>query len=350
VPREDRERHATYVAACEAVAANDGLLALADLVPPPQLRVNVFLAAVHDLLLRGEDHVLATRYRSVCERRGLTFERAADAALGEELASFCAAHRDELVAVLVSRRTQTNEVGRCGAIRAALAHVASRGAPRVGLLDVGCSAGLNLFVDAYGCDYGAGVLGPAGARPVLRCELRGAAPPTELPEVAARVGLDLSPIDATDRDEVDWLLACLWPDDLERFERLEAAIDVAAARRGELDLVAGDMVTDLALAASRAGDAEHLVVMNCWSAAYVPPVARGVLAAEVAALGAARRVTWVTMEHPVVARDLGVLDAGAVLSSPGSSAVCATTYEGTAAHSELLAECHSHGLWLDWRG
>ena len=81
LPSYDRAHHPTYVAICDGIAENDALLELADTVPAPQLPVNMLLAAVHDLLLRGADHVLATRYRSVCERRGLSYEATGDVAL-----------------------------------------------------------------------------------------------------------------------------------------------------------------------------------------------------------------------------------------------------------------------------
>jgi hypothetical protein len=345
LPIEDRERHPTYWAICRAIAEDPFLLELADVVPAPQLPVNVFLAAVHHLLLEGADHELATHYRSVCERRGLHFEHATEAGLTEAFAAFCHAHRDEVAARCAVRATQTNEVGRCGALRAALASLGPHRA--VGLLDAGCSAGLNLLVDAYRCDYGTVVAGPPDATPVLRCDLLGAAPPLELPEITARVGLDLAPVDAFDADAVSWLLACLWPDDLERFDRLEQALSLAAARRGELTLRRGDMVDDLASAAD-AVDAPHLVVVDSWSVTYLEVERRRQLAAAIDAIAAARPTSWITLEGPRVARDLGVLSPDEVVVHRGGSVVCVTAYEGGAA-SRVVAETHPHGRWLDWR-
>ena len=53
-------------------------------------------------------------------------------------------------------------------------------------------------------------------------------PTRAMPEVVARVGVDLDPVDVTDADDARWLRACLWPDQPERVARLEAEMALAA--------------------------------------------------------------------------------------------------------------------------
>jgi hypothetical protein len=301
---------------------------------------------VHHLLLEGVDDPLAAHYRSVCARRGLAYVDADDETVGSAFAEFCHAHHDEVVERCATRATQTNEVGRCAVLRPALASLG--GDAPLGLLDAGCSAGLNLLVDAYRYDYGARVVGEPDAVPVLRCELLGAPPPLDLPPIADRVGLDLEPVDVADDDAVAWLLACLWPDDLSRFERLEEAIAVAGRRRDELTLRQGDMVDGLADAAACV-DAPRIAVVDSWSAAYLPSGRRRAFADAVAAIGAARPTAWVTLEYPTVARELGVLATDARYAHRGASVVCVTTFEDGRSCSRLVAETHAHGRWLDWR-
>jgi hypothetical protein len=346
LPREDRARNPTYWAICRGVASRTPLLELADLVPPPQFGVNVLLGAVHDLLLAGADHELGTHYRSVALRRGLTNRALDDAALIELFEAFCNQFRDEIAVRCATRRTQTNEVGRCAAVRAALCNVATD--RPLALLDVGCSAGLNLFVDAYGYDYGGKVLAGVEGAPMLHCDLLGATPPLELPPITSRTGLDLAPIDVTDPDELRWLLALLWPDDLERFERLTAAAAVAAARRNEVAFLQGDMVESLGAASERADPSSHLVVLTMWSTAYLPTSRRHAFSEEMARLASVRDLTWIVMEHPTVAQELGVLSHGLEYRHRGASVVCMTWYHDGVASSALVAETHAHGLWLDW--
>lgn len=344
LPPEDRVRHPTYAAICDGVASDPFLLALADVVPPPQLPVNVFLASVHDLLLRGAQHDLATRYRSVCRHRGTEFAAADDARVRMEFASFCHEFADEIEARCAVRATQTNEVGRSAILRAALA---DGGDEPVGLLDAGCSAGLNLLVDAYRVQYGPVAVGPEGG-PVIPCALRGDLPPLVLPPIEGRVGLDLAPLDVADPDDLGWLLACLWPDDLERFDRFEASAAVARARRGSFTLRRGDMIDDLAAAAGSV-DSPRLVVLTSWAAPYLPRPRRAQLTDAVAAIAATRPTTWVTMEFPSVLHDLGLLDGDRPGNEGAASAVCVTTFE-PARVSRVVAATHHHGRWLDWHG
>jgi len=343
LPPEDRERYPTYWAICQGVASDNVLLELAEVVPPPQLPVNVFLASVHDLLLRGAEHDLAHRYRSVCRRRALPYAAVEDGRLQAEFASFCGEFHDEIARRCAVRATQTNEVGRSAVLRAALA---STDAGPVGLLDAGCSAGLNLLVDAYRVEYGRVAVGPP-AGPVLRCELRGALPPLELPAIRSRVGLDLAPLDVADPDDRAWLLACIWPDDLERFERFEAAAAIATARRDEITLRRGDMVDDLGAAAAEV-DAPHLVVLTSWAAPYLPRNRRGHLTEAVAGVAATRPTTWIAMEFPSVLHDLALVERDLPVAQRAASVVCVTTFDPTRS-SRVVAETHHHGRWLDWR-
>jgi hypothetical protein len=348
LPKEDRTRHPTYWAICQGIASDPALLAMAARVPPPQLAVNVFLASVHHLLLEGADHVLATHYRSVCARRGSAFRVASHDELVAAFTSFCHAYDEPITERCATRATQTNEVGRCSILRAVLGGLAARGESLVSLVDLGTSAGLNLFVDAYRYDYSGTAVGDPDATPLLTCELRGELPPLGLPAIAARVGVDLSPVDPRDDDEVSWLLACLWPDDLARFSRLDAAVAVAARRSDELEILAGDMLDALGAAIDRCHPDSHVLVANCWSAAYLTPPRRATLTAELRRLANRRPLTWVTMEAPAVSRDLGVLDKRAALSRRDVSVVCVTSFDDALTSSVLVAECHAHGAWLDW--
>jgi len=331
------------------VAEDPYLLGLADGVPPPQFATNVFLASVHDLLLGGADHPLANRYPSVCARRGLPSAPFDEERLVASFAAFCHEHEREVVERCATRATQTNEVSRSSVLRGALAAIGAAH-PRVALVDLGCSAGLNLFVDAYAYRYDARpVLGPPGATPVLECELRGPPPPVDLPAITARIGVDLAPVDATDETAIAWLLACLWPDDTERFVRLDQAIAVAAARHGEVSFVVGDMVRSVRPAASLVDGDSPIVFLDSWSAAYLERPRRAELARELGELSTTRDVTLVSMEFPRVLVDLGVLDAAATVEREASAVTIARFSEGRVT-STLVAECHPHGRWLAWRG
>ena len=99
------------------------------------------------------------------------------------------------------------------------------GADAIGMVDVGCSAGLNLTVDRVGITYDNGQslgdkLSPSNCAGIDR---RRPAPfPWTLADTSRswhRIGIDRDPIDVTDPDDVRWLHACLSPPDLTGPER-----------------------------------------------------------------------------------------------------------------------------------
>ena len=180
---------------------------------------NVLLAAAHSLVLSGADTPLADVYAG-----------RSNADPGTLFVDFCLTHHDAIAAMLDTRRHQ-HQRGRalgCGGTGPDGGGGTRLGQP-IGLVDVGCSAGLNLLCDQYRLDYGEfGGTGPTDAPIQLACEVRGATPPivAELPPIAARVGLDHDPVDLGDRDSFLWQLACVWPD-TGRLDRTRAALEHA---------------------------------------------------------------------------------------------------------------------------
>lgn len=132
---------------------------------------------------------------------------------------------------------QTNEVRRSAVLIPALTLVA-RDFPgqAVELLELGCSAGLNLRCDRFRLDLPEDGMGNEASQVRLAPEWRSAPAPGELPDVVARKGVDLNPLDpVADRLR---LLAYLWPDQDDRIARTEAAIGIA--RDVPADIAAGD--------------------------------------------------------------------------------------------------------------
>jgi hypothetical protein len=148
---------------------------------------------------------------------------------------------ERLRTTMLSRATQTNEPARCAALLPALAMIDGP----LALVEVGTSAGLCLYPDRYSYEFDGRVVGAPSAVH-LRCATSGSVPvPAELPEVVARIGVDLNPLDVTDPDDRAWLRALVWPDTAEadRLQRLDAAAAVAAQEPPTL--LAGDLVERL---------------------------------------------------------------------------------------------------------
>lgn len=351
-----------YARICEGVASDEPTLALVAGAPPAQRRPNILLAAVHYLLLSGVDDPLARHYPTVLAWRG---EDAASA-LGPEVAdpyppfaAFVARHRDPLAELIATRATQTNEVGRCTAILPALSTVAERTAAPLAIVDLGAAAGLNLLFDQYAYDYRPEPPSPArdgeiAGRPdspvVLRCDVREGWMPTVVPRIASRVGLDRMPVDVRDDDQARWLLACQWPDNLERFEVARAAIDAARSVPDPPVVHRGDALGDLdTLVAAIASDA-HVCVLHTWVAAYFTPEEQRALGEVIAGIGASRPVSWLFAEAPYEVPGLPVPPPPGDKVRGATAVVLVEHAPGSDPVARRLADMHSHGRWLHWYG
>ncbi len=327
-----------YDRICRAVAADETVLGMMAEAPPHALLPNMLLGAVHYLVLGGLEHPLSEVYAG-----------RSDADPGPLFIDVCLSHRAAIAGLLATRHTNTNEVGRSAIIGPALTHVASVLGQPLGLVDIGCSAGLNLLCDRYLLDYGtAGSSGPPDAAVRVRSEVRGGRPPIadRLPVVAVRLGVDRVPVDLDSDDAVRWQLALVWPD-TGRLARTRVAF--AEARRSPPDVLQGDAVDDLGEIIDRIPDQCTTVVLTTWAFAYLPVKRRAEFAKVLADVSSGRTVAWVSAEGP------GVVDAFAGVVAP-------TDKEGNTAgilglvifrrgrrDERLLAFAHPHGSWIDWQ-
>ena len=161
-----------------------------------------------------------------------------------------AEHESALRAALL-RAPQTNEIGRSAALLGGLLHIADRAGLPVRLWEIGSSAGLNLRADHFRYTYPRGAWGSAQSPVVLDDAWAGRTPPTTAAlSVVERFGSDVDPIDPTTDAGRLTVSSYVWPDQAQRWQRLGAALDVAAAvpaeveRRGAVEAVEGIQLRD----------------------------------------------------------------------------------------------------------
>ena len=140
-----------YERIADVVAGDREVLELFREAPPAAHLPPAPLGAVRYLLLDGLDHPL-----------GEVYGGRSDADPGPLFLDLCRAERAALLALLETRRVQTNDCGRSALIGPALTWVAQQVPGPYCLVDVGASAGINLLCDRYRLDYGRhGATGPA---------------------------------------------------------------------------------------------------------------------------------------------------------------------------------------------
>jgi hypothetical protein len=248
--------------------------------------------------------------------------------------SFVSSHLDDVLELVHSRSTQTNEIGRCATLLPALGLLP----PPLALIEVGASAGLNLLLEDYRYDYGDGrVLGDTSSGVVIPCRLCNDVPlPDRVPEVSWRRGIDLNPIDVNDPEATRWLESCVFFDHFDRRERLTAAI--ASARTHPPEIVQGDLVEEIAAVVADAPKGATMVVFHSAVLAYLERERREVFADVVRDLD----VVWLSNEGPSVVRSLKT-----ALDRPLPEEVCFVLGRDG---REPLAFTHPHGRWIEWLG
>jgi hypothetical protein len=311
------------------IADDPEVLAVAAQAKPGQPVPNLFLGAVHFLLLQGVQHPLATFYPS------LSPAPSASADPYPSFHAFCLEHQGEILDLIATRMVQTNEVRRCGCLLPAFAQVAEQAGGRpLAVVEIGASAGLNLLWDRYGYDYGIGSHYGNPHSPVqIVCRLRNDRRlplPAVWPVVAMRVGLDLNPIDVRDPDAALWLRALVWPDEEGRAELLQQAVQVA--RHDPPMLLAGNALDLLPEVLTTIPRDQALCVFHTHTINQFPPEARARLSALLAEHARGRDLYRVSIEW------LGDTYPSLELIS----------HKGGAKTEHLLAYCGSHGEWLEW--
>ena len=282
-----------------------------------------FIGGLHALVRAGADAGLAAVFSG---------ETSDPAAIAAAVNAALAAH-DDVLWPWLDGPPQTNEAGRSGELIVGLMEIARRHGPKIDLLEIGSSAGLNLLIDRYAFDLGGIRVGPADSPVTITPEWKGEpVAPADIEIVSVR-GSDIQPLDATDPAVEARLLAYVWPEAPVRIERMAKAI--AMQRAKPVDLVhadAADWVEARLAEPQEAGVTRVLMHSVVWQ--YLPePVAERIRAAMAAAGERAtpeRPLGWVMAEpdrafaHHVVS----------VKSWPG--------------HGEWtrLGTAHAHGAWV----
>ncbi|MFT3872643.1 MAG: DUF2332 domain-containing protein [Nocardioides sp.] len=238
-------------------------------------------------------------------------------------------------ATILRRATQTNEVGRLATLVPAFAQVPGP----LALVEVGASAGLCLFPDRWGYRWESeSDITSLGGDPVLPCRVSGPVPlPPRLPEIAWRGGIDISPLDVRDADQMAWLAQLVWPEQQRRLVTLAHAIEIASAAPPHL--VRGDLLEELTGQVEIARGFGTVVVFHSAVIAYLEPTDRLRFDAMMRQLVAQGECHWVSNEGKNVLPSI-------TATGPAIPADRQTFVLGI--DGQMVAETHGHGRAMRW--
>ncbi|MEZ5921044.1 MAG: DUF2332 domain-containing protein [Parvularculaceae bacterium] len=314
------------------IARDEGLQELAAGARPEQPRANILFGAVHFLLLGGADHPLKDYYPNIGGLRGA--DSGADAAFRD----FCENYEMDLRPIIASRITNTNEVGRSAVLAPGFARLADETGLPLALVEIGPSAGLNLNFDRYAYRYadgdGAALAEHWVPSPVTISSHAKASPPP-LPErpptVASRTGLELNPVNLANEADRRWLKALVWPERAERFERLEAALNLGA--QFPPPIRAGDALALLPETMDALPEGVAPCIYHSLVTYQFTDEMRACLDALLLVASEKRPIWRLSMEMEGMS---------------GRIPLTFTRYEAGEKSPRELAECGPHGLWVNW--
>ncbi|TDX02554.1 DUF2332 domain-containing protein [Kribbella sp. VKM Ac-2566] len=341
-----------------ALSESPDALRVIESAPARRRHPTAILAALHHLALSGQAPDLA---EAIAAANATTATAAANAAAAAN-ATTDAAGLDVVGAVAVEvvrragdlvlevgagRKVRGDEGGRHAVLYPAVAEVARRvGAPSVGLIAVGRSAGLNLAVDRVGISYSNGQsLGDADSAVQVSASVvgEGRVPQHAMPEVAARVVVDVDPIDVTEVDEARWLRACVPPDQVQRLTRLDA--ELALAEAAPPVLVRGGVVDVVPDAIASVPDDVLPVVITTWALSGLDLDGRLRFLQRLDEAATRRPVAWVSVEGVGVAP--GMPTYGDRRAS-GHSIIGLGVFEHASMQATAVGRCWLRGEMLSW--
>ena len=327
--REDHDRLPFYSALMTALEHDPVAQEILAGVRVEQRNPMLVLASLHLAALRGHPE-LTPIYRDA--RWGLITDPVGAARHVVDIVNA----EPELVRAELHRSTQTNEPGRSAIFQAVIALIA-QGHSSINLIDVGTSAGINLYFDQFPVrsedDDNPLTLVCRDETPVDRT--------LPLPVVLSRVGIDPAPLDLAVEDDRLWLQACLWPEEPRRLARLDAII----AQRSSwpaTTVLRGTVAERLGDAIALGDPTSVTMVINSYVAAYFSEDEQRAYFEDMVERCRQGNVAWISLESPFM------------VNWPTSSTSSESARKGA---TQILVTlpgesprqwgwCHHHGLWL----
>ncbi len=314
------------------VAQNQYLLQLASKARTRQPIPNLFFGAVHFLLLSEPTLALAQYYPSIT--KGLSSRIPIAAFL-----DFCKSKEAELIELLQTRIVQTNALNRTAYLMP-IASSRFRDSEGVNLVDIGSSSGLTMNFDQYRYNYNDKIEIGEGRVQIKSSILAGKLPTFEkVVKIKRKIGIDQNPLDLKVPDNAIWLQALIWPDLLERFARMEAAIE--EARAANISVLAGSQLEDFRALINSVPKEESLLVYHTHVLYQFSPAERLAFRELMNDIGTSRNLLYLAVEGHSIFDDILPLSIGIQ--------IVLTTYQAGIKTVEHLGTTDGHATWIRWR-
>jgi hypothetical protein len=332
LPRDLQSIALVYAHICNELHNDQEILALMDLIGEKKQPIPIlFLSTINFLLFEHPEHPLVQFFPAHSSTPRPPTE------VYPAFRGFCLEHKETLQRLLPTARFQPNEVTRCANLLPAFELVWEREERKpLALIELGSSAGLLLNWRRYCYTYNQGFHLGDDASPVqIACTLEGErlCVPLEKPSLAQCLGIDSAPLDVNNERDVRWLRACLWPEERERYQRLDAAI--ALARQYPPRVLKGDACDVLPDLLPTIPQRQAICLFHCFALNMGPVQVKERLIQ--------------TLLHVCRERTIYLLSLEPFFSKEERTQLELFAYrKGEMVYYERLAECTFHGDGMEW--
>ena len=179
-----------------------------------------------------------------------------------------------------------------------------------------------------------------GNSPVkVNSEIKAGALPTfqEMVRIDKKIGIDQHLLNVKERDNALWLQALIWPDQMERFQRLKQAIQLA--QNASLQLIQANKVEEFKAIIQAQSKDQPTVIYHTHVLYQFTPEERFLFRKMLDEIGLERDLYYLAVEaKPVFDQDYGPKGVQMVL----------TTYQNGIKDTQFMGLTNGHAKWIEW--
>lgn len=314
------------------VANDSDLLNIAADTRPGQPIPNIFLAAIHYLLLKKQGAELAKYYPSI-QRNHFS-----EIPFGI-FKAFCIENENKIRKLVSARIVQTNVINRCSYLMPIFSKLIAEENKPVTIIDIGTSAGLTLNFDIYEYWYNdQKVFGKS--KVITKSTILESSIPKiyNISQPITKIGIDQNIINPADEDEILWLKALVWTDQLERFVAIDEALKLNELKN--IHFIKAETVLDFEREILKADTTQTLII-------YATHILYQFSQQQ-------KEEFYDMLERVGQLRDFYFLSAESIkvlLEKYNSkeTVIELTKYKNKQKTVKLLAETNGHGNWIKWK-
>jgi hypothetical protein len=207
------------------------------------------------------------------------------------------------------------------------------------IIDIGTSAGLTLNFDKYEYWYnGNKIFGESNV--IATSIVKDSAVPTiyEILQPVAKIGVDQNLIDPADEDEILWLKALVWTDQLERFIAIDEALKLDELKN--IKFIKANTVVDFEREILKIHKSQNLIVYATHVLYQFPQNQKDEFYAMLERIGQIRDFHFLSVEGIKLLLEK---------YNSKETVIELSTYKNKQKTVAFIAETNGHGNWIKWR-